>query len=76
MPNWEARGDASKHGADFAPWLMSLQAGVSFPPLLPPCSTNERRAALAEEDGGWWDLTAVAPRPERDPLGLVTEACS
>lgn len=42
----EAHGDASKHTADFAPWLMSLQVDDSFPPLLSPCKTNQRRAVL------------------------------
>lgn len=34
MPNWEACRDISNHGADFPPWLMSLQADASFLPLL------------------------------------------
>lgn len=76
MPNWEALGDASKHEAGFVPWQMSLQADACFPPFLPPSGTNQSGAALAEEDGRWWNLTAVAPRPGQDTLGLVTGACS
>lgn len=76
----EAHGDASKHRADFAPWLISLQVDASFPPLLSPCNTNQRRAVLdwclAEEDSELRDPTAVAPRHERDPLGLVIDIYS
>lgn len=76
----EAHGDASKHRADFAPWLISLQVDASFPPLLSPCNTNQRRAVLdwclAEEDSELRDRTAVAPRHERDPLGLVIDIYS
>lgn len=61
-------GNASKHGADFAPWLMSCP--------LPPCSTSQRRAELAEEHTELWDAVALAPRAEQDQPVHFTVACS
>lgn len=54
----------------------SFLPSSSMQPPPPSFSTNQRRTALAEEDGGWQGLAALFPRPEWHSLGIVTEACS